>query len=50
MKYTTPNIVEAKGIEPKGSCTDGHTCKSFRCVSGSWHCDSKFTCTSHSTR
>ncbi len=28
MKYTTPNIVEAKGIEPKGSCTDGHTCKS----------------------
>lgn len=50
MKYAAPNITDVKGIEPRGWCTDGHTCKSFRCESGSFHCDSKFNCTSHSTR
>lgn len=49
MKYTTPNIMSTRGIEPRGTCKKGYTCKSFHCDSGSWKCDSKFKCTSHST-
>lgn len=49
MKYTTPNITNTKGIEPRGTCTNGYTCKSFYCEAGTWKCDTKFKCTSHST-